>query len=135
MGIINIVKEPEYYLPAAMTDDGKYGLMSYEESVKLDNLKRMNKKRYTISSSSWSSTQTSGYYTYSVTLNPTLNTSYAPTIYLTGSGDNTFYTTTEREQYALLDQCNLTASNTLVLYAETKPTDTFYIYVEGQLNS
>ena len=115
------------------------GLMSASDKVKLNGIStganKITKTRYTISSSSWSSTKTSGYYTYSVTLNPTLNTSYAPTIYLTGSGDNTFYTTTEKEQYALLDQCNLTASNTLVLYAETKPTGTFYIYIEGQLNS
>ena len=96
----------------------------------------IQKTRYTITSSSWSSTvDANNYYTYTVTLNPTLDTTSAPTIYLTGANDNTFYTTTEREAYALLDQCNLTAANTLVLYAETKPTDTFYIQVEGQLNS
>ena len=38
MAIVNIVKEPEYYLPAAITDDGKLGLMSYEESLKLSGI-------------------------------------------------------------------------------------------------
>lgn len=35
---INIVKEPEYYCPAAILDSGKSGLMTYEESSKLSDL-------------------------------------------------------------------------------------------------
>jgi hypothetical protein len=94
----------------------------------------MSKKRYTVTASSWSgSTDSSGYYTYTVTLSsPTLNTSYPPNVYIAGSGDSTFPTDTEKAAYALLENCNLTASSTLVLYAKTKPTTTFYVYVEGQ---
>lgn len=90
------------------------------------------KTRYTISSSNWSSSPNSdGYYTYSLTLNPVLNTSFAPNVYIAGSGDSVQPTATELAQYSYLKRCNHTASNTLVLYADTKPTSTFYVYVEG----
>lgn len=96
----------------------------------------MSKKRYTVSASSWSnSVDANGYYTYSLTLSsPTLKTTYAPNVYIAGADDNTFSTDTEKEQFALLDECNLTSSNTLVLYALTKPESTFYIFVEGEAN-
>lgn len=93
----------------------------------------MSKTRYTISSSSWSaSANASGYYTYSLTLTTLLSTSYAPNLYISGASDSTFPTDTEKAQFSYLDECNLSASNTLVLYAKTKPTSTFYVYVEGQ---
>lgn len=93
----------------------------------------MSKTRYTISSSSWSaSANASGYYTYSLTLTTLLSTSYAPNVYISGASDSTFSTDTEKAQFSYLDECNLSASNTLVLYAKTKPTSTFYVYVEGQ---
>lgn len=95
----------------------------------------MSKTRYTISSSSWSaSANASGYYTYSVTLNPTLSTSFCPNVSLSGSGDSTIWTDTQKSQYDLIDHYDNTATNTLVLYAKTKPTSTFYIYVEGVNN-
>lgn len=92
----------------------------------------ISKTRYTVTYTSWSaSANASGYYTYSLTLNPTLNTSYPPNVYISGSGDSTFPTDTQKTQYGYLEECNLSASNTLVLYAKTKPTSTFYVYVEG----
>lgn len=94
----------------------------------------MLKKRYTITATSWSnSVDSNGYYTYTVTLSsPTLATSYPPNVYIAGSTDSTFPTDAEKEQYALLEQCNHTATNSLTLYAKTKPTSNFYVYIEGQ---
>lgn len=93
----------------------------------------IKKTRYTITASSWSaSANASGYYTYSLTLNPTLKTSYCPTVSIAGSGDSTLWTATEKSNYGLVDYYNNTATNTLVLYAKTKPTGTFYIWVEGE---
>lgn len=91
------------------------------------------KNRYTVSSSSWSATaNASGYYTQTVTLTTALSTSYAPNIYLSGSSDSTQPTASETSAYNLLDYCDLSATTSLVLYAKTKPTTTFYISVEGQ---
>lgn len=91
------------------------------------------KTRYTVSASSWSaSANASGYYTYSLTLNPTLSTSYAPNIYISGSGDSVLHTAREESMFELLKYIDLTASNTLVLYSTKKPDTTFYIFVEGQ---
>lgn len=93
----------------------------------------VKKTRYTITASSWSaSANASGYYTYSLTLNPTLKTSYCPTVSIAGSGDSTLWTATEKSNYDLVDYYNNTATNTLVLYAKTKPTGTFYVWVEGE---
>lgn len=93
----------------------------------------ISKKRYTITSSSWSAEpDASNYYTYTVTLSdPELDTSSSPNIYIAGASDNAFATATEKQQFALLDECNLASSSSLVLYATTKPTSTFYIFVEG----
>lgn len=93
------------------------------------------KSRYTISSSGWSnSTDAGGYYTYVVTLSSALSSSYPPNIYIAGVNDSTFYTDAEKEAYALLEQCSLTTSTTATLYAKTKPTTTFYVFIEGQLD-
>lgn len=94
----------------------------------------VKKTRYTISSSSWSaSANASGYYTYSVTLNPTLVTTQPPDVSCAGSTDSTVPTATEKSNYDLVDYYNNTATDTLVLYAKTKPTGTFYIWVEGEI--
>ena len=109
------------------------GLMSAADKIKLNNAGSFSKKRYTITASSWSnSTDSNGYYTYTLTLTTGLSTSYPPNVYLTGSSDSTFYTDTQKEMYSYLEQCNLTATTTLVLYAKTKPDNNFYIFVEGQ---
>ena len=93
----------------------------------------VSKTRYTISSSSWSaSANASGYYTYSVTLNPTLVTTQPPDVSCAGSTDSTVPTDTQKSQYGLVDYYDNTAANTLVLYAKTKPTSNFYIWVEGK---
>jgi len=60
---------------------------------------------------------------------------YAPNVDIAGANDSTFSTDAEKEAYDLLDECNLTAANTLVLYAKTKPETTFYIWVENKINS
>ena len=92
----------------------------------------VSKTRYTISSSSWSaSANASGYYTYSLTLNPTLVTTQPPNVSCAGSTDSTVPTAAQKTQYNLVDYYDNTAANTLVLYAKTKPSSTFYIWVEG----
>jgi hypothetical protein len=94
--------------------------------------KSISKTRYTVTASSWSaSVNADGYYTYSVSLSPSFNTSYAPNIYLAGSTDSTAPTDTAKGQYAYVERCRLSGSTSLTLYAKTKPTSTFYIYVEG----
>lgn len=91
----------------------------------------MSKQRYTVSYSSWSSSQSGGYYTYNLALSTSLNVNYPPNVYIAGSGDTTEPTITGAAMFSLLSKCNLSASNNLVLYAKVKPTWTFYIYVEG----
>ena len=96
----------------------------------------IQKTRYTITAANWSnSVDAHGYYTYTISnLNPELDITYPPNVYLTGANDSTLPTSTEEEQYENLKQfCNLTAANSLILYAENKPTSTFYIYVEGEV--
>ena len=91
----------------------------------------MAKSRFTVSSSGWSaSANASGYYTYTVALGTSVNVAYSPTIYLAGASDSTFPTDAERAQYGRLDEAALTAANTVTLYAKTKPTSTFYIFIE-----
>lgn len=94
----------------------------------------LSKVRYQIVATNWSnSTDTSGYYTYTLTLNPTLTLNYSPNIWIAGATDNTLATDTEKAQYDLLnEQCNLTSESTLVLYAKAKPTSNFYIFVESK---
>ena len=92
----------------------------------------ITKTRYTITSSSWSaSANADGYYTYSVSLSPTLYTAVAPNVYIAGSTDSTAPTDTEKSMFAYVDRCRLAGYSSLTLYAKTKPTSTFYIYVEG----
>ena len=96
----------------------------------------MSKTHYTITASSWSnSVDVNGYYTYTITLNPELSLSWPPSTDIAGVNDSTFSTDAEKEAYDLLDECNLTDTDTLVLYAKTKPETTFYIWVEGEVAS
>lgn len=96
----------------------------------------LSKTRYTITATNWSnSTDANGYYTYTITLNPELSLSWPPSTDIAGVNDSTFSTDTEKEAYDLLDECNLTDTDTLVLYAKTKPTVNFYIWVEGEVAS
>lgn len=91
----------------------------------------MSKTKYTISYGSWSSSaNSSGYYTYTVTLNPTLNTDFCPNVSLAGSGTS-YPTDTHRSMYRMIRYFSHTASSSLTLYASAKPTSTFYIWIEG----
>ena len=89
----------------------------------------VSKTRYQISSSSWSSSANSdGYYTATKTLSPTIGSS--PDVYVAGSADGTQPTDTEKNQFAYVKRCKVNGS-TLTLYASSKPSSTFYIWVEG----
>lgn len=91
------------------------------------------KTRYTISSSNWSSSPNSdGYYTYSLTLTNPLTTSTSPNVYIAGASDSTQPTATESTMFSYVKRCNLSSSTTLVLYATTKPTSTFYVFVGAE---
>lgn len=89
----------------------------------------VSKTRYQISSSSWSSSANAdGYYTLTATLNPTIGSS--PDVYVAGSADGTQPTDTQKTQFSYLKRCKVNGS-TLTLYASSKPSSTFYIWVEG----
>ena len=89
----------------------------------------VSKTRYQISSSSWSSSANSdGYYTATVTLNPSIGSS--PDVYIAGSADGTQPTSTQESMFAYVKRCKVNGS-TLTLYATSKPSSTFYIWVEG----
>ncbi len=93
----------------------------------------MSKVRYPINVNNWSATvNANNYYTYSVTLNPTLKLTYSPNVMIAGATDNDFPTSTAKTQFALLEQVELAANDTIVLYATTKPDSTFYVYIEGE---
>lgn len=91
--------------------------------------KSISKTRYTVTASSWSaSANADGYYTYSVSLSPSVGSS--PDVYIAGSADGTQPTDTEKGQFAYVKRCKVNGS-TLTLYASSKPSSTFYIWVEG----
>lgn len=91
------------------------------------------KIRYTINASNWSSSPNSdGYYTYSLTLTNPLTTSTSPNVYIAGASDSTQPTATEQTMFSYVKRCNLSSSTTLVLYASTKPTSTFYVFVGAE---
>lgn len=93
----------------------------------------IDKSSYTVSSSNWSnSTDAEGYYSYSLTLSTALKTSYSPNITISGSSGTEYPTSTQTAMYDLLSRANLSTTTTLMLYAKTKPTDTFYINVQGE---
>lgn len=93
------------------------------------------KTRYSVTYSSWSSAVNSdGYYTYSLSLNPTITTSFSPDVLIAGSSNITQPTDTEKTMFGYVERCYL-SSSTLTLYAKTKPTSTFYIWVEGVAGS
>ena len=92
--------------------------------------KGISKKRFKIKATAWSnSTDADGYYTYTVPV--AMDMTFAPEVLPSGCDDNTFYTDTEKENFDLLEHCNLTSATTLVLYAKTKPSVDFYIYAKG----
>ena len=93
------------------------------------------KTRYSISYSSWSSSPNSdGYYTYSLTLSPTLDTTVSPDVLIAGSSNTSQPTDTHKTMFGYVERCYLSGSS-LTLYAKTKPTSTFYIWVEGVAGS
>lgn len=90
----------------------------------------IKKTRYTITASSWSASANSdGYYTYTVSLSPAVKSS--PDVYVAGSTDSTQPTDAQRAQFGYVERCKVNGS-TLTLYAKTKPTATFYVWVEGE---
>lgn len=93
------------------------------------------KTRYSVSYSSWSSTVNSdGYYTLSLTMSPTLDTSVSPDVLIAGSSNTSQPTDTHKTMFSYVERCYLSGSS-LTLYAKTKPTSTFYIWVEGVAGS
>lgn len=93
-------------------------------------------ERFTISASGWSSTQTGGYYTYTLNTGNTKYNTYCPVFMdKTGVNDSTDPTAAENAAYALVDKFDMadgTGVNSFTLYAKTKPTTTFYIKLSGQ---
>lgn len=93
-------------------------------------------ERFTITASSWSSTQTGGYYTYTLNTGTTKYNTYCPVFMdKTGVNDSTDPTAAEAAAYALVDKFDMadgTGVNSFTLYAKTKPTTTFYIKLSGQ---
>lgn len=91
--------------------------------------------RATIPSTGWSSTtDASGYYTNTVTLSQNINTSFRPLISLIGSTNNTEATDAQKAAYNLCSVYNFPDSanaTTMTVKAKTRPTETFYVTVEG----
>lgn len=94
----------------------------------------LQKFRVTVTASSWSSTATSGYYTYALTLPYPINTYKEFSMGLTGSADGTDPTAAESAAYSLVnyfDASDGTGVTSATLRAKTKPTTTFYIMISG----
>ena len=88
-----------------------------------------SKIRYEVASTAWSSSANAdGYYTATVTLNPSIGSS--PDVYIAGSADGTQPTSTQESMFAYVKRCKVNGS-TLTLYATSKPSSTFYIWVDG----
>lgn len=97
--------------------------------VKPNQSKSVSKTRYSVASTAWSSSANAdGYYTATVSLSPSIGSS--PDVYIAGSTDGTQPTDTEKGQFAYVKRCKVNGS-TLTLYASSKPSSTFYIWVEG----
>jgi len=89
------------------------------------------KTRYTITATNWSnSPDADGYYTYTITLSPILDTTVSPDVLIAGSSNTSQPTDTHKTMFSYVERCYLSGS-TLTLYAKTKPTSDFYIWVEG----
>ena len=102
----------------------------------------LRKVRKRVPATGWSnSTNANGYYSLSISIGgyKSQDYTYPPNVYIAGSTDSTFPTDAEKEQYALLEQCESQYSSVdagiVVLYAKTKPTADFYVYVELMLQS
>ena len=93
-------------------------------------------ERFTISASGWSSTQTSGYYTYTLSTGNTKYNTYSDvTMANVGVDDSTDATSAEKAAYALVNKFDMadgTGVDSFTLYAKTKPTTTFYIKLSGR---
>lgn len=90
----------------------------------------IKKTRYAVNASSWSASANSdGYYTYTQTLSPAVKSS--PDVYVAGSTDSTQPTDAQRAQFGYVERCKVNGS-TLTLYAKTKPTANFYIWLSGE---
>lgn len=93
-------------------------------------------ERFTISASGWSSTQTNGYYTYTLSTGNTKYNTYSDvTMANVGVDDSTDATSAEKAAYALVNKFDMadgTGVDSFTLYAKTKPTTTFYIKLSGR---
>jgi hypothetical protein len=95
----------------------------------------ISKYLYTVNYANWSSSPNSdGYYTNAITLTHGLNTSIAPTITLGGSAYTSQPIDLHKTMFSYVERCYL-SGGTLTLYAKTKPTSTFYVYIEGVAGS
>lgn len=90
----------------------------------------------TVSASGWSATTDSdGYYTNTVSLSSGLNTSVQPIIGVSGSTVNTVPTAAQKaafnlcELFSFADGTNITS---VTVKAKTKPTETFYVIINGE---
>ena len=95
------------------------------------------KRRYVVGSTSWSETRDiDGYYTSIITLvNQFFDSSMAVNVYVAGSGDNTFATDTQKTMYGYVERVELVSGTSVKLYAKTKPTSNFYIYVGADIDA
>ena len=87
-----------------------------------------------VPSSSWSSTKTDGYFTNTISLGGTINTTHQPTVTLSGATVDTVPSAAQLTAYNLVSFfsfTNGTAVSQMVVKAKTKPTETFYVIVKG----
>lgn len=89
-----------------------------------------------IPSSGWSAvTDSDGYYTNTVSLSQSIDTSVQPIIGPIGSTINTPATAAQKALFNLCDVFHFadgTSVNSMTVKAKTKPTDTFYVIVTGE---
>lgn len=87
-----------------------------------------------IPSSGWSSTKTDGYFTNTVSLGGTINTTHQPDITLSGSTVDTVPTDAQITAYNLVNLFSFANGATIsemTAKAKIKPTETFYVIVKG----
>jgi len=88
----------------------------------------------TVPSSAWSSTQTDGYYTATLTT-LAFSTAFTPRVSICGQGRGQSPTSAQMAAYRNIQNPNgkieQVSSTSIKLYAKTKPTETFYIMLSG----